>query len=411
MIRTTTLASGVRVVSEAMPEARSAAVGAYVGVGGRDESDDLAGASHFLEHLLFKGTEARSARAIAELIDGTGGEMNAYTSREHTAFYARVPARDGAVALDLLLDVLARPALRADEVDAEREVILEELAAAEDSPEDVAHTRLAESLFPKHPLGREVLGTEASIEAMGRDAIAEFHARWYRPANLVLAAAGAVDHDDLCAAIDGFEGAGAGGAVPVRSAPGEDVVDVVVERHPVEQAHLTLGWRSCSHLDDDRFPLSFVNYVLGGGTASRLFQEVREERGLAYTVFSSVGLNVDSGSLGVYAATSPGKLAEVLAIVDEQVASLVADGITEREHGLALGYLEGSLLLGLEDAGSRMGRLGRSELARGEVVDVDVHLDALRAVTVEDVNRVLRDVLGGPRALVAVGPFDELPGA
>ncbi len=179
----------------------------------------------------------------------------------------------------------------------------------------------------------------------------------------------------------------------------------------MEQAHLALGWLGPHHDDPDRYPLAFANYVFGGGSASRLFQEIREERGLAYTVFSSVSLNVDSGSLTVYAATSPAKLPEVLDIIDQQTASLVEKGMTPAEHALALGYLEGSMLLGLEDAGSRMGRLGRSELARGVVPDVEEYLEKLRAVTVDDVHRVLRDVLGGPRSLVAVGPFDELPTA
>jgi predicted Zn-dependent peptidase len=409
LIRISELPSGIRLVSERMPEARSAAIGAYVGVGGRDEPDPVAGASHFLEHLLFKGTSMRSAREIAERIDATGGDMNAYTSREHTAFYARVPGRDRAETLALLLDVLAQPALRPHEVDAEREVILEELAAAEDNPEDVVHMRLAEALYPGHPLGREVLGTEESIAAMPRADIAAFHDRWYRPANVVVALAGDVDHDEACAALDGFVAAGPGGERPVRVAPDAAPVAEVVERLPIEQAHLAAGWWVGGHDDPDRYPLAFANYVLGGGTASRLFQQVREERGLAYTVFSSVSLNVDRGSLTIYAATSPAKLAEVLSIVDDQVGSLVEHGITEAEHALALGYLEGSLLLNLEDAGSRMGRLGRGLLARGVVDSVDEHVAQLRSVSVDDVHRVLRRMLSGPRSLAAVGPFDKLP--
>jgi predicted Zn-dependent peptidase len=401
----------VRVVTERMPDARSVTVGAYVGVGGRDEADEVAGASHFLEHLLFKGTAEQSARQLAEAIDATGGEMNAYTSREHTSFYARVPAAHREMAIGTLASVLSEPALRAEEVDAEREVILEELAAADDNPEDVVHMRLAESLFPGHPLGREVLGTEASIEGMSRDDIAGFHGEWYRPANLVVAAAGAVDHDDVCATLDGFAGAGPGGTAPQRAAPPGELVPEVIVRHPVEQAHLVLGWRTLDQDDPDRWPLAFANYALGGGTASRLFQEVREERGLAYTVFSSVSLNVDSGALTIYAATSPAKLPEVLAVIDDVVASLVADGITDAEQAVAMGYLEGSLELAQEDSGSRMARIGRSESARGSVLTLDEHLAKLRAVTVDDVHRVLRRVLDAPRSLVAVGPFDELPSA
>jgi predicted Zn-dependent peptidase len=410
LIRRSTLPSGVRLVTERMPEARSVAVGAYVGVGGRDEPEEVAGASHFLEHLLFKGTPSRSARELAEAIDATGGEMNAYTSREHTSFYARVPASSGPMAISTLAEVLTDPALRPDEVEAEREVILEELAAAEDNPEDVAHTRLAEAVFPGHGLGREVLGTEGSIDAMSRDEIAGFHHRWYRPANLVLAVAGDIEHDRVVDLLDGFAGAGPGGEEPVRDAPVAPPTPEVVVRHPVEQAHLALGWRSLAHGDDDRWALALANYVLGGGTASRLFQEVREERGLAYTVFSSVAMNVDTGALTVYAATSPSKVADVLAIVDGIVGELLADGITEAERDLALSFLEGSLELAQEDSGSRMARLGRSEQTRGVVLTLEEHLEALRAVQPDDVTRVLRRVLDAPRSLVAVGPFDELPG-
>ena len=323
MIERSTLTSGVRVVTESVPDARSLAVGVYVGVGGRDEPDLLAGASHFLEHLLFKGTPTRSARELAEAIDATGGDMNAYTSREHTAFYARVPAAHGPMAVRILAEVLGEPALRPDEVDAEREVILEELAAAEDSPEDVVHTRLADALFPGHPLGREVLGTEATIEALSRDEIAGFHGEWYRPANLVVAAAGRTTHQEVLDLLDGFNGAGDGGAVPERSAPVADPEPLVVVRHPVEQAHLTFGWRGLAQDDPDRWALAVANYALGGGTASRLFQEVREERGLAYTVYSSVSMNVDCGALTAYAATSPAKVPEVVEITERIVAELV----------------------------------------------------------------------------------------
>ena len=404
LVRLSTLASGIRVVTERMPEARSVSVGAYVGVGGRDEPDDAAGASHFLEHLLFKGTAERTAREIAVAIDAVGGDMNAYTSREHTAFYARVPAPAYPMGLRLLLDVLAAPALRPNEVDGEREVILEELAAAEDDPDDVVHTRLAEALFPGHPLGREVLGEEATIEALSRDAIAAFHERWYRSTNIVVAAAGAIDHDELCAAVDGFLGDRDPGAAPLRNAPVDPPVARVVAPHPGEQAHLALGWRAVDQDDPERYPLAFANYVLGGGMASRLFQAVREERGLAYSIFSSTALHADAGALTVSAATSPARAAEVLTVIEAEIDGLLAGGVTDEEHRTALGYLEGSLVLGLEEPGSRMSRIGRSVVSRGEVVPIDEHLARFRAVTVDDVNRVLRTLLLGQRSLALAGP-------
>ena len=245
---------------------------------------------------------------------------------------------------------------------------------------------------------------------MRRGDIAAFHDVWYRPANLVLALAGDVDHDEALAAVADFEGAGPGGERPSRLPPEVEPVPEVVERLPIEQAHVALGWWVGSHDDPDRYTLAYGNYVLGGGTASRLFQEIREDRGLAYSVFSSVSLNADRGAHSVYAATSPSKLAEVLTIIDDTVASLRDHGITDEEHALAGSYLEGSLLLGLEDAGSRMGRLARGLARSGLVEPVEEHLDRLRAVTPDEVHRVLSGVLAGPRALAAVGPFDEVPG-
>jgi predicted Zn-dependent peptidase len=380
------------------------AVGAYVGVGGRDETPAVSGASHFLEHLLFKGTESRNSRDIAVAVDAVGGEMNAYTAREHTAFYARLPAPALRMGLLLLHDVLAEPALRHHEVEAERDVILEELAAAEDDPDDLVHMGLARALFPGHPLGQEVLGDRESIAALTRDGIAAFHRSWYRPGNLVVAAAGAVDHEQVVEAFAGFGAGGPSGAAPVRHAPTEDPEPRVTIRHPVEQAHLAMGWRAVDHHDPDRYPLAFANYVLGGGLASRLFQAVREERGLAYSIFSSTSSHSDCGSLAVSAATSSSMVGEVLAVVDDEIAALVESGITEAEHATALGYLEGSLLLGLEDPGSRMARIGRGIATQGEVVPVEEHLERFRAVTVADVDRVLRRVLGGPRSLALVGP-------
>jgi predicted Zn-dependent peptidase len=408
-IERTVLASGTCILTERVPEARSVALGAYVAVGGRDEADDEHGASHFLEHLLFKGTETRSARDIARVIDAVGGEMNAYTAQEHTAFYARLPAAATGLGLEILTDVLARPALRPGEVDGEREVILEELAAAEDDPGDVVHTVLAESLHPGHPLGREVLGTEDSIAGVTRDVIAAFHQRWYTPANVVMVAAGAIDHAEVVAAVDGFLDGRAVGPRPVRQVPRAPIVAKVVVRHPAEQAQLALGWLAFDQHDPDRYPLAVANHALGGGMSSRLFQLIREERGLAYSVWSSVGLSSDTGSVVVEVATAPTKVAEVLDLVDTEVAALVADGITNDELRVAKGYLGGSFLLGLEDPGSRMARLARSELSATGLVNIEEHLARIRAVTADDVGRAIGRVLAGPRALAAVGPFDELP--
>ncbi len=403
----TTLASGVRVITERMPEARSVTVGFWVGVGGRDEPGQLAGASHFLEHLLFKGSARREARGIAEAVEAVGGEMNAFTSREHTAFYLRLPAAHLDFGLSLLAEVVAEPALRADEVDAEREVILEELLGTEDAPDELVHQALDEALFPQHPLGREVLGTEATIEAMTRDDIAGFHAGWYLPANLVVAAAGCLEHVDVAARLEAFLTDGPAGAPPERIVPSVAPSALSVLMRPTEQAHLAMGWRAFGYEDPDRYALAVANQALGGGMASRLFQEVRENRGLAYNVYSYVSLNDGAGELAVYAGTAPTKVKELLAVVDDEVGKVKAGGFTEREIEVARGYLEGSFLLGLEDSGARMVRLGRGIVDRGAVVSVQGHVERLRAVDPTDVARVVERVLGGPRALAAVGPFDE----
>jgi predicted Zn-dependent peptidase len=401
------LANGIRLVTERMPEARSVTVGAWVGVGGRDEPAALAGASHFLEHLLFKGTTARTARQIAETIDAVGGEMNAFTSREHTAYYTRLPASQARVGFDILGDVLTDPLFRPHEVEAERQVILEEILMNLDMPEDHVHTLLAGALFPGHPLGREVLGDPETVEAVTRDQIAEFFAHWYRPRNMVVTAAGDLDHDVVAVAFERSLGSMSGGDAPVREAPTTPPEPRVVSRDDTEQAHVAMGWRGVDHDDDDRYALTVANQILGGGMSSRLFQEVREERGLCYSVYSWASTYADSGCAGVYAGTAPGRVGELLAVIDDEIAKIAASGVTESELTVAKGFIEGSLVLGLEDSGSRMARLGRSLMARDEVVPVDEQLAHIRAVTGDDVARVAADVFGGQRTLAVIGPVDD----
>jgi predicted Zn-dependent peptidase len=405
-IRETRLGNGIRVVTERMPDALSVSLGVWVGVGGRDEPAELAGASHFLEHLLFKGTPSRSARQIAEAIDAVGGEMNAFTNREHTAYYTRLPADRVDLGLDVLGDVLTAPAFRPHEVEAERHVIVEEILMNLDVPEDHVHTLLAEALFPGHPLGREVLGTRETVEAATRDQIAEFFGDWYRPRNLVVVAAGALDHDHLVAELEATLGRLDGGQQPVRSRPADAVEPLVVLDDPTEQAHVAMGWRGLDHFDDDRYALMVANQILGGGMSSRLFQEVREERGLAYSVYSWASTYADAGCAGVYAGTAPARVSELLQVIDDEVAKLVATGVTESELAVAKGYIEGSLVLGLEDSGSRMARLGRSLMARDEIVTVDDQLARIRAVSADDVAAVATRVFGSPRSLSVVGHVD-----
>jgi predicted Zn-dependent peptidase len=406
-IRETRLANGIRIVTERMPEARSVSLGVWVGVGGRDEPAELAGASHFLEHLVFKGTSTRSARQIAEAVDAVGGEMNAFTNREHTAYYTRLPAAQADLGVAILGDVLTDPAFRPPEVEAERHVILEEILMNLDVPEDHVHTLLAEALFPGHPLGREVLGTRETVEAATRDEIADFFAHWYRPRNLVVVAAGQLEHDRVVDALGPTLGALDGGDRPVRERPADAVEPRAVLDDPTEQAHVAMGWRGVDHFDDDRYALMVANQVLGGGMSSRLFQQVREERGLCYSVYSWASTYQDAGCAGIYAGTAPSRVGELLSVVDDEVAKLVASGVTEGEMAVAKGFIEGSLVLGLEDSGSRMARLGRSLMARDEIVAVDEQLARVHAVTADDVAAVAARVFGGPRALAVVGHVDD----
>jgi predicted Zn-dependent peptidase len=278
---------------------------------------------------------------------------------------------------------------------------------SEDTPDDLVFTALYESLFPDHPVGRETLGTRATVEEMARDDIAGFHDRWYRPSNLVVAAAGQLHHEEVLDAVVGLLGDGPRGEAPERAAPDSAVTPISVVHRPTEQVHLALGWRSLAIGDDERYALTLANQVLGGGLSSRLFQEVREERGLAYTVFSGPSAYSDTGSLSIYAGTVPERLDELIAVVQGVIDDLVANGITEDEHAVALGYVEGSMLLGLEDSGSRMTRLANGVVSRDEVIPIDEHLRRYRAVTRDDVHRVLRRVLEAPRAASVVGPLDE----
>lgn len=407
-LRRTVLDSGLRVVTERTAHSRSASVGVWVGVGNRDEPAELAGASHFLEHLLFKGSPRRSAEEIALWVDGVGGDLNAFTAKEYTAYYARVPDRHVGDAVDLLGDVLAEPAFDEDDVDSERQVILEELAMSLDTPDDLVHTVLGRSLFPNHPLGWEVLGELDTITAMSRQDIGSFHRAWYRPENLVVVGTGNVDHDDLVDRVGTAFGRLDAGAAPVRRGPEDQPEPMVAVERVTEQVHLALGWRSFGNDHPDRFAMALANQIIGGGLSSRLFQEVREKRGLAYTVFSAQSSYAETGSFTIYAGTSRARAPELLAVIDEQLERLVADGVSERELATAKSGFEGATVLGLEDTGSQMMRIGTSETIRGRTLPIDEYLEAVAAVTTDDVARVLDAVLGSQRSLAAVGPATEL---
>jgi len=390
-----------------MPDVRSVSAGFWVGTGSRDEEPALAGASHFLEHLLFKGTPNRSARRIAEDIDAVGGDMNAFTTKEYTAFYLRVLDESLELGLDILSDILWDPAFRPEEVDSERQVILEEILMRADEPADLVHEVFAEALFPGHPLGREVLGDEERIRAMTPEAIRLFWAHHYRPENMVFSAAGRLDHDAIVDGVERRFTGSLGGVNPSRVAPGADVERLLVDTQDTEQAHVVVGVRGVDRDDPERYALSVLDQVLGGGLSSRMFQTIREDRGLAYSVYSYRAAYEDAGALSVYAGTATKHVHEVVDLMHEELDRMAASGVTERELEVAKGHLKGELALSLEDSAARMHRIGRSQLVHGCVHTVEDIVAAVDAVTVDQVGDVAQRVLGGERVLAVVGPFDE----
>jgi predicted Zn-dependent peptidase len=389
-----------------MPEVASACVGVWVGTGSRDEAEEESGISHFLEHLLFKGTPGRSARAIAEAVDEVGGDMNAYTTKEYTTFYVRLLSEHLCLGLDILCDILQDPALRPAEVDAERQVILEEVLMHLDEPADLVQEDFAEALFPGHPLGREVLGLPEVVREVGVAEIRRFFDAHYRPGNMVVAAAGSIDHDDVAAAIEArfFRH---GGGPPKRRPPGGSVLGSNVRRDDTEQAHLVYGTRAPDRHDPERFSLVVLNHVLGGGLSSRLFQKIREERGLAYSIGSDRIAYDDAGALAVSVGTAPDHAHEVLGLIEQELDSLVRRGVTDRELAVARSHLCADLLLSLEDSGARMSRIGSSLLLHGHVLTVEEMLDRIDRVTLDSVHEVARRVLATDRVLAVVGPFSE----
>ncbi len=406
MIRTEVLPSGLSLVTESMTEARSVCIGFWVGTGSRDEDLDHAGASHVLEHLLFKGTDERSAASIAEAVDEVGGDFNAFTTKEYTSFYIRLLAEHLTLGLDILSDIMWRPALRKEDLDAERQVILDEILMHADEPADEAAEQSSAALFPDHPLGREVLGSVASVSAMTADGIRAFFCEHYRPGNMVAAVAGDFDHEMVAAGLEARCGGSGGGSTPTRSSPDDRVDALRVTRRATEQVHVVLAARSVDRRDPSRYALAVLNHVLGGGLSSRLFQEIRERRGLAYSVWSERVAYHDAGFLSVGLGTAPEHLGEVLDIVTVQLALLGSDGITGRELTIAKGNLRAETLLACEDSGARMSRIGAGLLLHGEVLPVDEVLGRVEALTLDDVHAAARRVVAAPRTLSVVGPFD-----
>ncbi|MFJ8860900.1 M16 family metallopeptidase [Streptomyces sp. NPDC102451] len=414
-VRRTVLPGGLRVVTETLPSVRSATFGIWANVGSRDETPTLNGATHYLEHLLFKGTAKRSALDISSAIDAVGGEMNAFTAKEYTCYYARVLDTDLPLAIDVVCDMLTGSLIAPEDVDAERGVILEEIAMTEDDPGDCVHDLFAHTMLGDTPLGRPVLGTVDTINALNRGQIARFYKKHYDPTHLVVAAAGNVDHATVVRQVrKAFERAGALGrtdAIPTAPREGSRTLraagKVELLNRKTEQAHVVLGMPGLARTDERRWALGVLNTALGGGMSSRLFQEVREKRGLAYSVYSYTSGFADCGLFGVYAGCRPSQVHDVLKICRDELDRAATDGLGDEEISRAVGQLAGSTVLGLEDTGALMNRIGKSELCWGEQMSVDDMLAKIAAVTPDEVRAVAADVLGQRPSLSVIGPLKD----
>ena len=403
---TSSLSTGERVISERVPGVRSISLGFWIGAGSRDETDHRAGVSHFIEHLLFKGTATHSAQEIAEVFDGLGGELNAATSRETTVVYARIPDDRLETALDVMVGMVYEPAFA--EVDSEREVVLEEIAMVEDNPQDLVHDVVAEAVFGAHPLGRPVIGRAEVISSVTRRALQSFHAAAYTADNLVIAAAGNLEHDRLVELLEARIPSTPPGVRrnrrPVRraSAPG-----LRFQRKDTEQYHVCLASPGISRKDERRFAASLLDSILGGSASSRLFQEIREKRGMAYAVYSFASQYSDAGQIGLYVGTREDNLVECLEIAGHELGDIAGGNVRAGELERAKENLKGRMLLSMESTSNRMSRLGKSLVTGTELLTLDELIERVEAVSAEDVGALAADLLRADRLSAAgIGPSE-----
>ena len=411
-VRRTVLPSGLRIVTEEVPSVRSAAICIWVNVGSRDETPAVAGASHFLEHLLFKGTTRRTALEISATIEAVGGEMNAFTSKEYTCFYARVIDTDLPMAIDVVSDLITSSIVSALDVDAERKVVLEEIAMRDDDPSDLVHDLYAETYYGNTTLGRPILGTVKSIKEMSRSSVFNYYKKKYLPQDLVVAVAGNIKHKRVVAMVE--EALSRDNFLDVKGAPQirpntpvktKPMHSVGLLTRKTEQAHMFYGMEGVARSDDRRFAMGVLASALGGGMSSRLFQEIREKRGLAYSVYAYAQQFAGSGQIGFYAGCNPTKAIEVVEIIREVLADVAENGMSHEEIERAKGAVRGSLVLSQEDSASRMSRIGKNEIVYGQVMGFDDILKAIARVNPTDVREIASEYLTKSPTLALVGPF------
>ncbi|WP_215522886.1 M16 family metallopeptidase [Varibaculum prostatecancerukia] len=411
LIERSVLAGGIRLITQQVPASPSVVLGFWIPAGSRDEGPDHLGSTHYLEHLLFKGSATRDAREISRAFDAVGGELNAATAKESTHYYCRVLSRDLPMAVEVLTEMLARPTLAPADFELERAVILDELAMSQDDPQDVCYEKFLGQLYPTSPLGLPVGGTAQTVAATPLEAVKAHHQRWYQPQHLTVAAAGDIEHDRLAQLIlaaaekNGWElPEQTDPKIPQRTRPEPGAHSSCTVEKTVEQGQIILGTRSLPANDPQRDALSLLLTVLSGGMSSRLFQEIREKRGLAYSTYAFDSAYSDSGAFGLYAGCAPTNLAQVGQLLAAELEKLADNPVGEQELSEALGQLSGGVLLGMDDNRARMARLGRSEVNGGRLRTIEQLNRALREVTGADIAVLAGQFLGSPQVKVVVSP-------
>ncbi|MGE4527213.1 MAG: M16 family metallopeptidase [Rhodospirillaceae bacterium] len=406
-VKISTLANGLRVITDEMPEAGTVSLGAWVGVGARFEPPHLNGVSHLLEHMAFKGTERRSARAIAEEIEAVGGHINAYTSRETTAYYAKVLKDDMALAVDIVGDILQHSTLDQEELDRERSVVVQEIHQALDTPDDIIFDWFQETAYPDQAIGRPVLGTAEIVRGLSRQTIFDFMAAGYTAPQMVVSAAGGLTHEAFLEEVDKTFSALPAGCCAAPEAAARYTGGHFRESRDLEQTHLALGFEGVAYQDPDYYALAVMAALFGGGMSSRLFQEVREARGLAYSIYAYASSYIDTGMFSIYAGTAPKEVPQMVAVIADEAAKL-ADTLTEPEVARARAQLKASTIMGMESTSSRCEHRARQLMIFGHTLSAEETIARIEAVDIEAVRRVTRRVFASPLTTAAVGPLKHL---
>ncbi len=404
-----TLSNGLEVVTERLPNVRSVAIGFWVDYGSRDEIPEMSGSAHFIEHLLFKGTKARSAQEISEAFESLGAEFNAFTTKEQTGYHARLLDQHMPEAISLLSDMIEGSVMKSEDIEAERSVILEEIRGHEDAPDDHVHDLFLENLWSDHPLGRPVAGTYGTVGDVSREQLVELYKRVYRADRMVIAATGNLDHDDLVARLESAK-------LPVveTSADPRNIQEAGFQPHTKvirrdsEQSHIVMGAPALKAHDPERFAFLILDCALGGGMSSRLFQEIREKNSMAYSVFSHYSMYSDAGYHAVYAGTNPARANEAVKRIKDELGKISTNGITAEELQRCREHMKGQMVLSFESTGHRMFRLGRAKITKGEMLTLDELIEKMDSVSLEQVNALAARIYSPEDlAITVLGPLDE----